>query len=124
MFEKASRMKLRFEFMGQISTEDLWDLSVEVLDELYGKLRMQQKNSNEDSLLKKKSKESEILNLRINLVKHVVETRLNEAEARMASAQIKLQKEKISTIIQKKRDEGLENMSIEELQEEMDKLTG
>ena len=35
MFEIAARNKFRFPFKGMISTEDLWDLSVENLDNVF-----------------------------------------------------------------------------------------
>jgi hypothetical protein len=122
MFEKATRIKLRFNYRGKLSVEDLWDLSLEDLDKMYGLLRGEQKAANNDSLLKTATKETTLLNLRVDLVKHVVETKLAEKNARKARAVIKLQKEKIAAIIEKKQDEGLENMSVEELQKAMDEL--
>lgn len=120
-FEEAARKKLRFEYHGLLSIEDLWDLPIEDLDELYGILMSEQKTIQTESLLKKSSKNSS-LNLKISIVRHVVETLLQEDEARKNRANIKLQKEKIANIIQKKQDEGLENMSVEELQAVMDGL--
>jgi len=121
-FEKASRMKLRFTYKGQISVEDLWDLSPSVLDGIYSKLRAEQKAEAEDSLLKKTTVANRTRQLRVELVKHVVETKLAEAEARKSRAVNKLKKEKLATIIAKKQDESLENMSVEELQKAMDEL--
>jgi len=78
IFEKAIRQKVRFNFKGLISCEDLWDLPLGTLDEIYGYLRSSQKASTEDSLLKKETKEGRILDLKIDLVKHVVATKLQE----------------------------------------------
>ena len=35
IFEQASRSKLRFDYKGNISTEDLWDLDTKKLNVLY-----------------------------------------------------------------------------------------
>jgi hypothetical protein len=122
MFEKAARMKLRFDYRGQISVEDLWDLPVEVLDKVYSGLRAGQKAFEEESLLKTVSQERSLVDLKIEIVKHIVETKLKETEARKNRAMAKMQKEKIASIIEKKKDEGLASMSVEELQKAMEEL--
>ena len=122
MFEKAARMKLRFDYRGQISVEDLWDLPVEVLDKVYSGLRAGQKAFEEESLLKTVSHERSLVDLKIEIVKHIVETKLKETEARKNRAMAKMQKEKIASIIEKKKDEGLASMSVEELQKAMEEL--
>ena len=121
-FEKASRKKLRFDYKGKIATEDLWDVSIIELDGIYSKMRTEQKASSEDSLLKKETRTSSILNLKIELVRHVVETKLEEAEARQNRATAKLQKEVYANLIQEKKEEGLKSLSIEELQKAMEEL--
>ena len=51
IFAMATRQKYRFPFNGQISVEDLWDLSPAQLDRVYKTLKKDQKASNEESLL-------------------------------------------------------------------------
>lgn len=116
MFELATRTKMRFPFKGMISVEDLWDLSVKELDNIFKTLNAQAKKSQEESLLATKTQEDEILSTQIEIVKHIVSTKLNEAEAAKQIKAIKDQKQKIMEIISAKQDEELHNKSVEELQ--------
>lgn len=116
MFEKATRLKLRFPFRGQCSTEDLWDLGVRQLDEIYKALNGQLKAQQGDSLLDEKSDANETLELQINIVKHIVSVKLAEAEARENAAVRAAKKQKLLAKIEAKQDAALDDMSIEELQ--------
>ena len=60
MFEKASRLKLRFEYKGLCSVEELWDLSVQELDNIYKVLNSKAKAMREESLLQEKTKEDQL----------------------------------------------------------------
>ena len=46
-----------FEIKGMISSEDLWDLSVENLDNVFKTLNSEMKKTKEESLLSTKSKD-------------------------------------------------------------------
>lgn len=116
MFEKATRLKLRFQHKGNLSAEDLWDLPLEQLDRVYSKLSAEKKGKQEDSLLMKMTDEDRVLDLQIDIVKHIVKTKLDEREARDLRAEKKMQSDKIAAIIAKKKDAVLEDMSIEELE--------
>ena len=52
MFEIATRNKFRFPFKGVISTEDLWDLSVESLDNVFKTLNSEMKKTKEEQTWK------------------------------------------------------------------------
>ena len=82
MFEKATRLKLRFPFRGQIGVEDLWDFGVRQLDEIYKALNGQLKAQEGESLLDEKSDANEVLELQIDIVKHIVAVKLAEAKER------------------------------------------
>jgi uncharacterized membrane protein len=116
MFEFALKNKVRFPYKGLVSVEDLWDLSVRDLDGIFKTLNAQVKKSQEESLLATKTKEDETLSVQIEIVKHIVKTKLDEAETAKQSKELKEKKQKIMEIIAAKQDESLHNASVEELQ--------
>jgi hypothetical protein len=122
MFETASRSKLRFQFNGSISTEDLWDLSVEKLDMLYKLFNGRAKLTKEESLLGTPTKQEEELTLQIELIKYVVKTKLDEADARLKLREMKQKKERIMEIMANKQDADLQGKSLEELAKMIEEL--
>ena len=122
MFEIATRTKMRFPFKGLVSVEDLWDLSVKDLDSIFKTLNAQVKKSQEESLLATKTKEDEALAIQIEIVKHIVKTKLDEAETAKQSKELKEKKQKIMEIMAAKKDEALHNMSVEELEAMLENL--
>lgn len=115
IFEYAVRNKVRFPFRGLISVEDLWDLSLANLDSIYKSLNKQVKQSDEESLLSTKTNIDAELEIKINIVKHIVSTKLEERKARENETMKKIQKQKIMSAIAAKEDEVLQNSSIEDL---------
>ena len=124
IFEYATRNKIRFSFRGLISVEDLWDLSLTNLDSIYKELNKQSKQSEEESLLNIKTQEDELLNVQIEIVKHIVSVKLAEKEAREKASAKKAQKQKIMSIIAAKQDAALQNSSIDDLKRMLDELDG
>lgn len=122
MFEIATRNKMRFPFKGMISVEDLWDLNVRDLDNVFKTLNAQVKKSQEESLLATKSKEDEALSIQIEIVKHIVNIKLTEAEVARQNKESKAQAQKIMEIINAKQDEDLHNKSIDELKAMLNEL--
>lgn len=122
IFEYATRNKIRFSFRGLISVEDLWDLSLTNLDSIYKELNKHSKQSEEESLLNIKTQEDELLNVQIEIVKHIVSVKLAEKEAREKASAKKAQKQKIMSIIAAKQDEALQNSSIDDLKKMLDEL--
>jgi hypothetical protein len=122
MFEFALRNKVRFPYKGMITVEDLYDLSVRDLDTIFKTLNAQAKRSQEESLLATKTKEDETLSVQIEIVKHVVATKLADAEAAKHSKEVNAQKQKIMEIMAAKKDAALQNMSLEELQAMLENL--
>lgn len=115
MFEKAARMKLRFNHKGVCSVEDLWDLPLKTLDGIYKELNAKIKTQKEESLLEGKSKEDEILSLQIDIVKYIVSVRLAEGKARTDAKARSEFKQKLLAIKEEKQESSLREMSLEDL---------
>ena len=124
MFEVAVRNKFRFPFRGLISVEDLWDLNVESLDLIFKELNSQVKKVQEESLLGSKTKQDQELEIKIEIIKYIVSTKLEEAELKSKAREIKEQKQKILELIANKQNEELGNKSVEELQAMLGQLDG
>ena len=116
LFEMATRKKFRFPFKGMISVEDLWDLSVKNLDTVFKALNAEAKQANEESLLAVKSDEDTILEVKIAIVKHIVNVKQAEEVEKKNAAIKREQKHRIQELIANKQDEALQGKSIEELQ--------
>lgn len=116
IFETATRMKMRFPFKGSISVEDLWDLTPDNLDTVFKTLNAEKKQVETESLLSTKSASDTELDIKIDIVRHIVAVKLSDAEKRAKAREIKAQKQKIMEIIATKQDAALNNKSVEELQ--------
>lgn len=122
IFEKASRLKLRFAHKGLCSVEDLWDLSLSALDSIYKGLNAQLKQQSEESLLATKSAADEVLSLQIEIVKHIFEVKQAEQLARQSAADKAAQKQKLLGIIAEKQETELRSMSVEDLTKMVESL--
>lgn len=122
IFEVATRNKYRFPYRGQISVEDMWDLPVTELDKIFKTLNKQVKTSQEESLLETKSKEDEVLETQIEIVRHIVSIKQQEANEKLREKERKVQKQRIMEIMADKQDEALKGKSIDELQKMLDEL--
>lgn len=122
LFEIATRNRYRFTYKGVMTVEDLWDLSVEVLDAIFKTLNHQKKTADEDSLLTVKSAEDTELANKIELVKYIASVKLAEADERMNAAEKKAQRDKIMEIVAKKKDKELEDMNVDQLMKKLEEL--
>jgi len=122
MFEVATRSKMRFPFRGSVSVEDLWDLNVENLDSVFKTLNSQVKQAKEESLLNTRTKEDEVLEMQIAIVKYIVSIKLEEADARLKAKEKRERKQKIMGILSTKQEEELQGKSAEELQKMLSEL--
>ena len=122
LFEVASREKFRFPFKGMVSVEDLWDLSVTNLDQVFKALNSELKQAKEESLLDVRSKQDAELDMKIEIVKYIVSIKQAEASDRLAEKTRKEQKQKILAILETKREADLQSKSEGELLALLDTL--
>ena len=122
MFEVAVRNKFRFPFKGLISVEDLWDLSVQQLDSIFKTLKSQEKAAQEESLLSTRTPEDDILATKIEIVRHIVGVKLEEADQIKRAKEAHDQRQKILGILADKQDEDLRNKTPEELRAMLEQL--
>lgn len=117
IFEKAIRIKLRVESnRGLLTVEDLWDLKVEELDTLYRKFKKEARDAEEESLINP-VKADERLNLKIEVLKHVVTVKLTEREAATKRAETNRKKAELLELIKSKENSAMAEKSLDELME-------
>jgi 6-pyruvoyl-tetrahydropterin synthase len=116
LFEKAAKQKLRFNSnKGLLNTEDLFDLSLTSLDNIAKGIYKQLKDEAEVSFISKKSSASSELELKLDIVKYVIEYKVSLDEANKKRAETNARKQKIEEILLRKKETELENLSVEEL---------
>lgn len=119
LFLLATRKKYRFPYRGSVSVEDLWDLGMTALDDVYKSLNREVKKQVEDSLLSETVGDAELQN-KLEIVKYVFATKKAEAQARKEEAKNAEKRNRILEILEQKQDESLKNMSEEELRKLLD----
>lgn len=124
MFEKASRLKIRFDTpQGSLLVEDLWDLPLSNsrnranLDDIAKGLFKQLKESETASFVVKAPKKDEALQLKFDIIKHIIDIRLAEAEAAEMLRANKEKKQKLLALIDEKENAILTDKSLDELKE-------
>lgn len=130
MFEQAARQKLRFESpKGLLSVEDLWDLPLTSatgranLDSIALDLHQQLKGAADVvSFVDDTAKADPVVQLRFEIVKHVISTRKKENAEALAAKDKAETKQRLLEVLAKKRDSNLEAMSEEDLLKKLAEL--
>lgn len=115
LFEIATREKYRFPYKGQISVEDLWDVSVTGLDNIFKTLKAQEKKSDEEGLLSHKTSADTELNNKLEIVRYIFGVKMAEKAKREEAVKRKAEKEKLLEILSEKEDNALKSLSVDEL---------
>lgn len=121
IFERAARLKLRFETeKGYLDVEDLWDLPLTgrsvSLDGIAVGLHRKLQDATPVSFVNDSAEADPTLQLRFDLVKRVIDVRMEESRAALAARDRAEKKQRIMGLIAKKQDEELAGKSTEELE--------
>jgi hypothetical protein len=63
----------------------------------------------------KTSRSTDVLQLKFDIAKHIIDVRLAEIEAAKVKAEVRAKKDRILSIIERKQDEQLEGQPLEDL---------
>jgi hypothetical protein len=123
IFERALRLKLRFETVrGFLTVEDVWHIPLTAtdgfdLDSLARELHHQLKDSEEISFVVKTTSANSKLQLAFDVVKHIIDVKLaeqDEAKRRTASRE---KKQALLALLEEKTNEELKGKSRSEIEE-------
>lgn len=122
MFEKAARIKLRFESnKGLLTAEDLFDLPLTSnsgranLDDIAKALHKKLKSGDDVSFVLKEKKSDETVQLAFDIVIHVINVKMAEADEARKQAENRDRKQQLMAIIAQKESEQLAGMDLDEL---------
>lgn len=122
IFGKATKEKVRFQTQsGTVTVEDLWDLPLQsktnkvCLDDIAKQLHKEIKDSEEVSFVSSSSPKNSLLELKFDIVKHIIGVKVEENQKTREAIAQKQQREQILSILAEKESESLKNKSIEEL---------
>lgn len=129
LFEAATRLKLRFPTsVGLIAIEDLWDLPLisdgrPSLNSVAQAINTELKAAGEENFVETRIDKRKVeLELKLEIVKHIIAIRQEEAEKRSrAAANLELRR-KIEAELAQRQNQALGNTSTEELQKQLDAL--
>lgn len=115
-FKIATQQKLRFATVkGQLTTEQIWDLSLEQLDELAVQLQKEYEGSKGKSFLVKRTSKDKTAKLRFDIVLDILQTKVEALNEEQQAAEDRRHNEKIESLIAMKQDEELAGKSVAEL---------
>lgn len=124
MFEKATRMKLRIPtVIGPLSVEDLWQLpltanaATSVSLDMLAKETHRMLSNAEVSFVSPKdtTKQTETLQLQMDILKHIIDTKLADRDAASKAKERKERRQKIMAAIEEAETSELRNKSVDEL---------
>lgn len=129
IFEFASRYKLRFASVrGELSVEQLWDVPLRStdnfnLDFIARNVNKALKDASEESFVSpSRNPAQNRLELSLEIVKHVIQSKLTDEELARKRKENKVEKEKLLEILAEKQLGKLSSLSEKELRKRIEAL--
>lgn len=130
IFEYATRNKMRFKtVIGRITVEDLWDLPLSSqtrstsLDNIAKDINRQLKEETEESfVVKSKNRQKQVLETQLEILKHIIKVKMDEAEAARQRTENKKERERLLEILAQKEDESLKSQSADDIRKRLAEL--
>jgi len=123
IYERATRRKLRFNTtQGLLTTEDLFDLSLQSLDTLAKSVNREVKAGEEESFIETKTVEASEDELRLDLLKHVIKSKLTAAEAAKTRVARQARIARLKEILADKEDAAMGDKSTKAIKKEIEEL--
>ena len=124
IFEKASRKKLRFASdRGDLTTEQLWDLSLTDLDKIARGVNGKLKAVTEESFIDTTPHpDKPRFTLQLDILKHMIAAKQEEAQAVKDRAERAEKRKKLVEALAAKEDEALTKKSRAQLLKELEAL--
>lgn len=129
MFEKASRLKIRFDTpQGSLAVEDLWDLPLTSrsqranLDDIARDLFKMIKESDDVSFVTPTPASNPSLQLKFDIAKHIIDVKVAERDEAAGKAERAAKKQQILAIIGAKEDQELSSKSLDDLRKMANEL--
>lgn len=125
LFLSASRSKLRFSTnKGELTTEDLWDLSLTSLDNIARAVNRDLKASQEESFIVKMNSANATLELKLEILKHVIATKQFESEEKLNRRKKVEELELLESLLVEKETEGLKSLTPDQIRAKIAELKG
>lgn len=129
IFEQASREAIRFATdRGELTTEQLWNMPLQSkngfdLDTIAKAINTELRSVTEDSFVSTRTNPAKPgLELKLDIVKHIIATKLHEAELVRSRAARAAERNKLLGVLAEKQDEELKSLTPEQITARLDAL--
>lgn len=128
VFETAARGKFRFSSIrGELTAEQLFDLPLQSrsgldLDTIAKGLNAELKQTGEESFVETVSPKKGELEHKLDLVKYIIKCKLDENEAKRNELKRKQDIEKLEDLLERKKDQALAEMPVEDIEKKLAEL--